>query len=111
MILAVGSRGQLGSVIVWRLCQEGVAIRALVRRASNVAVLEHSGAEFIEGDLRDIESLRKACSGCRAVVAIASSLCRGFDLERTDREGNLNLIEAAVRERVWHFVFITSAKA
>jgi uncharacterized protein YbjT (DUF2867 family) len=108
VILVVGSTGRLGSLIVRRLCQEGLAVRALVRRTSNVAVLEHSGAEFIEGDLRDVESLRRACYGCRAVVTTATSLRRGFDLERIDREGNLNLSEAATRERVGHFI-LTSA--
>jgi uncharacterized protein YbjT (DUF2867 family) len=111
VILVVGSTGRLGSVIVRRLCQEGLAVRALVRRTSNVAVLEHSGAEFIEGDLRDVESLRKACYGCRAVVTTATSLRRGFDLEHIDREGNLNLIRAAMRERVGHFVFTSTIGA
>jgi uncharacterized protein YbjT (DUF2867 family) len=111
VILVVGSTGQLGSVIVRRLCHEGIAVRALVRRASNVRVLEHTGAEFIEGDLRDVESLRKACYGCRAVVTTATSLRKGFDLERIDRAGNLNLIEAAMRERVGHFVFTSTIGA
>lgn len=111
MILVVGSTGQLGSVVVRRLCQEGIAVRALVRHTLNVAALKGSGAEFTEGDLRDVESLRKACYGCRAVVTTASSLRRGFDIERIDRDGNSNLIEAAMQERVGHFVFTSTISA
>jgi hypothetical protein len=51
---------------VWRLRQEGIAVLALVRRTSNGAVLRGSGPRSPWGDLRDIESLMKACSGCRA---------------------------------------------
>jgi uncharacterized protein YbjT (DUF2867 family) len=59
----------------------------------------------------EFESLRKACYGCRAVVTTATSLRRGFDLEHIDREGNLNLIRAAMRERVGHFVFTSTIGA
>jgi hypothetical protein len=48
----------------------------------------------------------KACSGCRAAITTASSLRSRFDLERIERDGNLNLIEAAMREKVGHFVFV-----
>jgi len=111
VILVVGSSGKLGSAIVWSLRREGIAVRALVRPTPNASVLQGAGAEVVTGDLRDIESLRKACWGCRAVVTTASSLRRGFDLERIDRNGNLNLIEAATRERVGHFVFTSTIGA
>jgi uncharacterized protein YbjT (DUF2867 family) len=85
----------------------------LVRPASDVTVLRDSGAELVVGDLRDAESLRKACKGCDAVVTTASSLhtSTGFDAEWTDRNGNLNLIEAAKRESVGHFVFTSTIGA
>jgi len=47
------------------------------------------------------------------VVTTASSLhsSTGFDFQRVDREGNLNLIEAAKAERVGHFVFTSTIGA
>ena len=113
LVLVVGSTGKLGSAIVWRLRRDGVAVRTLVRPTSNRAVLEGSGAELVVGDLRDPESLRRACRGCEAVVTTASSLhsSTGFDLRRVDREGNLSLIEAAKAEGVGHFVLTSTIGA
>ncbi len=111
LVLVVGSTGQLGSAIVWQLRQEGIPIRALVRPASSTTGLQGSGAELVIGDLRDPESLRKACRGCDAVVTTASSLHRGFDFERIDRQGNLNLIEAARKENVGQFLFTSTIGA
>lgn len=113
MVLVVGSTGKLGSAVVWWLRREGMPVRALVRPTSKAAVLEGSGAELVVGDLRDAESLRNACRSCEAVVTTATSLrgSTGFDLERVDREGNLNLIEAARAEGVGHFVFTSTIGA
>lgn len=113
MVLVVGSTGKLGRAIVRRLRMDGVVVRALVRPASDVAVLRDSGAELVVGDLRNAESLLRACQGCDAVVTTASSLhtSTGFDAEWTDRNGNLNLIEAARHERVGHFVFTSTVGA
>jgi len=113
VLLVVGATGQLGRAIVWRLCAAGVLVRALVRPASNVTVLRDSGAELVVGDLRNAESLRRACQGCDAVVTTASSLhtSTGFDPEWTDRNGNLNLIEAARQENVGHVVFTSTIGA
>ena len=98
MVLVVGSTGKLGRAIVRRLRMDGVVVRALVRPASDVAVLRDSGAELVVGDLRNAESLRRACQGCDAVVTTASSLhtSTGFDPKWTDRNGNLNLIQFKV---------------
>ena len=113
VLLVVGATGQLGRAIVWRLRADGVLVRALVRPASNVTGLRDSGAELVVGDLRNAESLRKACKGCEAVVTTASSVhtSTGFDPKWTDRNGNLNLIEAAKREGVGHFVFTSTIGA
>lgn len=113
MVLVVGSTGKLGRAIVRRLREDGAAVRALVRPASDVAVLRDFGAELVVGDLRNTESLRTACRGCDAVVTTASSLrsSTGFDPEWTDRSGNLNLIEAARQENVEHFVLTSTIGA
>jgi len=113
LVLVVGSTGKLGSAIVWRLRKDGVPVRALVRRTSNTTVLAGSEAELVVGDLRDPESLRIACRGCNAVVTTASSLhsSTGFDFLRVDRQGNLNLIEAAKAEKVDRFVFTSTVGA
>ena len=111
MVLVVGATGKLGRAIVWRLSQDRVPVRALVRPASNVSVLLGSGAELVTGDLRNPESLQKACRGCNALITTAASVRSGFDLERIDRQGNLNLIESARRESLAHVVFTSTIGA
>ena len=112
-VLVVGSTGKLGRTIVRRLRSDGAVVRALVRPTSDVAVLLGSGAELVRGDLRNVESLRRACRGCDAVVTTASSLhtSTGFDPLWIDRNGNLNLIDAARQENIRHFVFTSTIGA
>lgn len=109
----MGSTGNLGSTIVWRLRREGLPVRALVRPTSNTGVLDGSGAELVVGDLREPESLRWACRGARTLITTASSLraLTGYDLERVDRQGNLNLIAAAAKESIGHFIFTSTLGA
>ena len=58
------------------------------------------------GDLKNPESLRVACAGVDAVVTTANAVGRGGDdtIESVDRQGNLNLIDAAAAEGVRHLV-------
>jgi uncharacterized protein YbjT (DUF2867 family) len=64
MILVVGATGLVGSTICQQLADDGRAFRVLVRGTSDPAKvdkLKSLGAEVVEGDLRDPDSLDKAC--------------------------------------------------
>ncbi len=90
-----------------------MAVRALVRGTSHpekVTRLRGLGAEMMLGDLKDRSSLEKACHGASAVVSTASSTLsreEGDSIESVDRQGQLNLIEAAEKVGVKHFVLIS----
>jgi len=111
MILVVGSTGSLGGRIAWALQQRGDGIRLLLRHGLHP--LEHMpGVEVASGDLRDAESLRRACRGIQAVVTTASvSKTGGDSIENVDLAGNLNLIAAAEAAGVEHFVFTSTLSA
>jgi uncharacterized protein YbjT (DUF2867 family) len=113
MNLIVGATGMLGGEICRLLAEQGKAVRALVRETSNsekVTRLRGLGAEVVRGDLKDPASLEAACRGASVVVSTASStLSRqaGDSIESVDRQGQLNLIEAAEQAGVEHFVLIS----
>ena len=113
MNLIVGATGLLGGEICRLLVEQGSAVRVLVRDTSNpekVERLRGQGTEVVRGDLKDRASLETACRGASAVVSTASSTVSrqdGDSIENVDRQGQLNLIEAAETAGVKHFVLIS----
>jgi len=113
MNLIVGATGILGSEICRLLAKKGESVRALVRSTSNpdkVAQLKALKAGVILGDLKDRRSLDAACRGATAVVSTASSTLsrqEGDSIESVDREGQVNLVDAASAAGVTHFVLIS----
>jgi NADH dehydrogenase len=69
-----------------------------------------NNVELAWGDLKDPASLRAACEGVTAVLSTASSTFSrqlGDSIDAVDRQGQLNLIEAARAAGVKHFVFVS----
>jgi uncharacterized protein YbjT (DUF2867 family) len=105
MILVVGATGGLGGSITRALLERGEDVRVLVRKGST---FDDPRAEVVVGDLKDKESLRKACAGVDAVVTTANAIAPRTSedtIDSVDRAGNAALIEAAEAEGVRHFVF------
>ena len=113
MILVVGATGLVGGQVCSRLAADGVSARALVRATSSpekVDRLRAQGLEVVEADLRDAESLDAACAGVDAVICTVSSMPFSYepgvnDIQTTDLDGVKNLIDAATRAGVGHFVY------
>jgi NADH dehydrogenase len=107
MILVVGATGRLGGSIARALLDSGKVVRVLVRDGSS---FDDARAEAVRGDLKDPDSLRKACQGVDVVVTTANAVSprRADDtIDSVDRLGNRNLIAAATSEKVRHFVFVS----
>lgn len=113
MILVVGATGLVGGQVCSRLAADGVGARALVRGTSSpekVTGLRAQGADVVEADLRDAVSLDAACAGVDAVICTVSSMPFSYepgvnDIQTTDLEGVKNLIDAATRAGVGHFIY------
>ena len=106
VVLVVGGTGELGGAIVRRLLEAGRPTRVLTRNPERASQWRERGAQIATGDLRDLESLRRACNGATHVITTAHAFT-ARDVA-VDREGNRNLIDAARDARVRRFVF-TSA--
>jgi UDP-glucose 4-epimerase len=119
-VLVTGGAGLVGSHIVDRLLDEGVAevrvLDNLVRgRREHLAGAEVRGrVVFLRGDVRDPAAVRRAVRGCQYVfhqAAIRITLCAEQPRECIDVlvQGTFNVFEAAVAERVRKVVYASSA--
>jgi uncharacterized protein YbjT (DUF2867 family) len=88
-------------------------VTALVRAFSDarrVEQLRAAGARIVVGDLKDRASLDAACRDATAVVTTASSTTsrqQGDAIGTVDRQGQLNLVDAAEAAGVRHFALVS----
>src|SRR5207249_2951258 len=110
--LVLGATGQLGANLVRALIVRGEQVRALVRSTSNLLTLRGLEVERIEGDLNDLESLRRACDGVKIVYQTAS-YCppHTIPVETATAQAlaeTKNLLEAVRRASVERLVFTST---
>jgi nucleoside-diphosphate-sugar epimerase len=110
--LVSGGCGVMGSRLVKELAARGWRVRALVlpgdplrRRLDGVA------CEVVEGDVQNPASLAPACAGVQLVYHLAAVILSPDPtvFTRVNREGTANLVAAAARAGVEHFVYVSSA--
>jgi len=74
-VLVTGGAGYLGSVVVAQLLERGLNVRVLdsllFGEESLASLRSHADCEVIRGDVRDIESVVRAMSGCDAAIHLA----------------------------------------
>src|SRR5204862_93936 len=85
---------------------EGAILVRLDERAS-VETLRELGAEIVVGDLRDRDSLDRACAGVDDVFSTATSIIREGEISAVDGSGQLNLVDAAHDAGVTRFVYVS----
>lgn len=88
-ILITGATGLVGNNLVRLLLQRGQAVRVLVRAGCDPRPLEGLDVERIEGDVRDLESVRRACAGASAVIHCAGVVRIGWAGKQEYREANV----------------------
>jgi NADH dehydrogenase len=111
VILVVGATGRLGFEICHQLREAGAAVAGLVRSGSpRLADLRGLGVECREGDLKNLDSLNKACDGIEVIVSTATAVVSrrsGDSLETVDRDGLMSLVTAARAAGAQRFVFVS----
>ncbi len=109
-MLITGATGRVGSRFTPRALQRGRTVRILVRRSDHAEHLRRLGAEVVEGDLAQPETLARAVAGMDAVVHLAAFF-RGATEEQTravNTDGTLALAHAAMQAGVPRFVFVST---
>lgn len=119
MYLIVGATGSLGGRVAKELLGRGERVRAVARpesplrgtgRFTDPSELESLGAELVEADLRQPESLEPHLTGVTAVAMTASGTKRmpPDTGEAVDFEGAAALAAAAERAGVRHLVYLSA---
>ncbi|AEH37257.1 SDR family oxidoreductase [Halopiger xanaduensis] len=108
-VLVAGSHGPTGQHVTRLLAERDAEPRAMIRDESQADEMESLGGEPVVADLTEPDSLESAVEGCGAIVFAAGS--NGEDVYGVDRDGAINLIDAAEAEGVDRFVMLSSMGA
>ncbi len=109
-VLVAGATGYLGRFVVQELKSRGRFVRALARSPEKVDDLRDSLDEIVEGEVTRPEALEHVCDGIDAVFSSIGITRQkdGLTFRDVDYQGNLNLLEVALRAGVRKFVYVSA---
>jgi predicted dehydrogenase/nucleoside-diphosphate-sugar epimerase len=108
-VAVTGASGFLGSHLIERLSQQGIAARAIVRPTSRIDHLRRLNVEWVTANLTDADALKRSLDGCDTVYHCAAATKGTWNdyvegtICATDR-----LLEASHAVGVSRFVHISS---
>lgn len=117
-ILVTGGAGFIGSHTVDALLAKGCQVRVLDNLSSGKMVNlpeKHPCLEFVQGDIRDIETVESVCEGVDAVLHLAAQVSVQSSIEQPVLSGEinvrgfLNVMDAARRAGIRRVVYASSA--
>ncbi|MCR4641622.1 MAG: SDR family oxidoreductase [Lachnospiraceae bacterium] len=120
LFLVTGGAGFIGSNLCEAILSLGHRVRCLddlsTGKQENVDFLkDRPGYEFLRGDIKDLETCKKACEGVDFVLNQAAwgSVPRSIEMplfyEENNIRGTLNMMEAARQSGVKRFVYASSS--
>ncbi|NIR51208.1 NAD-dependent epimerase/dehydratase family protein, partial [candidate division KSB1 bacterium] len=109
-VFVTGGSGFVGKTLIERLLHDGFKIVALARRSNVPSHLKDPAIELVIGDVRNETCVTEAMSGADYVVHAAATLRGSWDdFSSINVEGTRRMLEAAVKNKVERFVYISSA--
>lgn len=120
LFLVTGGAGFIGSNLCEAILNKGYRVRCLDNLSTgnpkHVGMFsENENYEFIEGDIRDLQTCLDACNGVKYVLHQAAwgSVPRSIEMpllyEEINIKGTLNMLEAARQNDVKKFVYASSS--
>lgn len=98
-VLVIGATGYVGGRLVPLLLESGYRVRAMGRSAAKLDARSWSGhplLELAEGDILDLDSMKRASQGCWAAMYLVHSMnAAGKNFAEADRIGARNMVAAA----------------
>ncbi|OAA30078.1 hypothetical protein AT15_00765 [Kosmotoga arenicorallina S304] len=115
MVVVTGATGHIGNVLVRKLVNEGVSVKALFAPGDNLKALLNMPVELIPMDILDYEGLVRAFKGADAVFHLAGliTIMPFFQKKvfRVNVEGTKNVIRACRKAGVKRLVYVSSVHA
>jgi uncharacterized protein YbjT (DUF2867 family) len=106
--LVTGATGYIGGLLVPRLLDAGLPVRALVRNPDKLATAPwRDDVEVARGDLTDPESLTEAFDGVDVVYYLVHSMGTSKDFVAAERASAHNVVEAAKKAGVRRLVYLS----
>jgi nucleoside-diphosphate-sugar epimerase len=106
-----GGSGFIGGRLIERLRAEGHAVRALARSPAAAERVRARGAEPVEGELADTDSMRTGADGCELAFHAAATLGdwgAPEEFERGNVEGTRNVLRACEQAGVRRLVHVST---
>jgi len=118
MILVIGSTGMVGNEVCRLLSSKNIPVRAMVRSTSDPAKLnklKSLGVQLLNGDILDKSTFPKILEEVTTVITTVSSMPFSYvpgenDILKVDEQGMINLIDAAKKAGVKHFIYTSFSK-
>ncbi len=113
--LVTGANGFVGSHICEALLKSGFAVKALVRKTSDLKNLKNIEVDLVYGDLTDYDSLPGAVEGVDFVInngGLTKAIDK-YDFEAVNTLGTKNILKAALNTKnsIKRFIQISSSAA
>lgn len=108
MILVAGATGYIGRLLALELLDRGRDVRCLARTPAKAADLAEAGAEIVEADVLEPDTLPAAFEGVDIAYYLVHSMGRGGsgDFEELDHRAAANFGEAAKAAGVGRIVYL-----
>ena len=113
--VVTGATGHIGNVLVRYLVKRGYEVTAFVKEGEKIDFLKELPISFAYGDVRDIESLKKAFEGQKIVFHLAGIIEIGNGNKKLVRqvnvEGTRNVVKACKEMKVKRLIYTSSVHA
>ncbi len=110
-VLVTGAAGFLGQALVRALLARGERVRAFDLHPAD---LLGEGLEWVSGDVRDAEAVRRACEGMEVVYHLAALIPQrkadAATMRAVNVGGTQNVLAGALAEGVRRVVYLSSAE-
>ena len=110
-LFLTGATGFVGSHVARLAAEQGAQLRLLTRRTSNLANIP-TGADLVQGDLREPAAFASALQGCDALIHVAADyrlwVPDSADMYRANVDGTRELLRLAREAGIPRVVYTSS---
>ncbi len=109
-VLVAGATGYLGGFVAREFKARGYFVRALARSANKINHLWDATDEIVEAEVTRPDTLEHICDGIDLVFSSIGITKQkdGLGFRDVDYQGNMNLLEEALRTGVKKFVYVSA---